>query len=353
MRQTVTHLADGRELIFFDDTEPYVGGSATRVAHDRRELPMVVAASEIRIDPLTGDPVTFAAHRMERTFLPSVADCPLCPTRPGASTEIPADNYDVAVLENRFPAFSSGDGPVVGRCEVVAFTADHDARFADLTATRARTVIDVLASRTATLSSMPGVAQVFCFENRGVEIGVTLEHPHGQIYAYPFLPPRTRTLLARAREHHEQTGRSLQRDILDTERRAATRIVWSGEWWTAYVPEAARWPIEVHLAPHRDVPDLTALVDAERDELALAYRDLLGRIDRFFDGLDRVPYIAAWHQAPAGDGRQYGRLFCQIFSLRRARDKLKFLAASESAMGAWISDTTPELIAERLRALAP
>ncbi|TCN49253.1 UDPglucose--hexose-1-phosphate uridylyltransferase [Rhodococcus sp. SMB37] len=353
MRQTVTQLADGRELIFFDDTEPYVGGAATRAAHDRRELPTVVATSEVRIDPLTGDPVTFAAHRMDRTFLPSIAECPLCPTRPGASTEIPADDYDVAVFENRFPALSSGDGSTGGRCEVVSFTADHDARFADLPVTRARTVIDVLASRTAALSSLPGVQQVFCFENRGVEIGVTLEHPHGQIYAYPFLPPRTQTLLDRARDHHERTGRSLQRDILDAERHTGTRVVWSGEWWTAYVPTAARWPIEVHLAPHRDVPDLTALVDAERDELALAYRGLLGRVDRFFDGLDRVPYIAAWHQAPVGDGREHGRLFCQIFSLRRAPDKLKYLAGSESAMGAWISDTTPERIAERLRELAP
>ncbi|MFD6855892.1 galactose-1-phosphate uridylyltransferase [Rhodococcus sp. NPDC060090] len=356
MRQTVTQLADGRQLIFFDDTEPYVGGGATRVAHDRRALPAVTATSEIRIDPLTGEPVTFAAHRMDRTFLPSAADCPLCPTRPGTestggtATEIPAADYDVVVFENRFPALGSGEA---GRCEVVAFTADHDARFADLPATRARTVIDVLASRTAALSSLPGVRQVFCFENRGVEIGVTLEHPHGQIYAYPFLPPRTQTLIDRARDHHERTGGSLQRDILDAERRTGTRVVWSGEWWTAYVPAAARWPIEVHLAPHRDVPDLTALVDAERDELALAYRDLLGRVDRFFDGLDRVPYIAAWHQAPVGDGREHGRLFCQIFSMRRAPDKLKYLAGSESAMGAWISDTTPEHIAERLRELAP
>jgi len=367
VRQTVTHLADNRELIYFDDTEPFVSGAATREVRDPRVLPRVAATSEMRRDPLTGEWVTFAAHRMDRTFLPSAAECPLCPSGPGVATEIPADDYDVVVFENRFPALgapgSDGDTvdgdalwprrPAGGRCEVVAFTADHDARFADLGSARARTVVDVLAARTAALSALPEVRQVFCFENRGAEIGVTLQHPHGQIYAYPFLPPRSQTLLERAREHRSRTGRSLQRDVLDAERRAGTRVVWSGDAWTAYVPAAARWPIEVHLAPHRDVPDLAELDDAERDELAMLQCDMLGRVDRFFDGIDRVPYIAAWHQAPTGDGREHGRLFCQIFSLRRAPDKLKYLAGSESAMGAWIGDATPERIAARLREVGP
>lgn len=367
LRRTVTHLADGRELICFDDTEPYVSGGAARDLRDTRDLPPVTAASELRFDPLTGEWVTFAAHRMDRTFLPQVADCPLCPTRPGGPpTEIPAADYDVVVFENRFPSLASGGAadavvgdeplwprrPAGGRCEVVAFTSDHDARFADLTASRARTVVDVLADRTAELSALPGVRQVFCFENRGTEIGVTLQHPHGQIYAYPFLPPRSQVLLDRARAHRAATGRSLQRDMLDAERRDGARVVATGEHWTAYVPAAARWPVEVHVAPHRDVPDLAALTDGERDELALMYRDVLARVDRFFDGRDRVPYIAAWHQAPVGDGREHGRLFAQVFSVRRAVGKLKYLAGSESAMGAWISDTTPERIAARLREVA-
>ncbi|MEU5843715.1 galactose-1-phosphate uridylyltransferase [Rhodococcus sp. NPDC047139] len=366
VRQTVTHLADGRELIYFDDTEPFVSGAATRETHDGRDLPPVAASAEMRRDPLTGEWVVFAAHRMDRTFLPATVDCPLCPSRAGSCTEIPADDYDAVVFENRFPslgALSGGEDlvdddplwprrPASGRCEVVAFTPQHDARFADLPLSRARTVIDVLAARTDALSRRPDVHQVFCFENRGVEIGVTLQHPHGQIYAYPFVPPRSQALLDRGREHHRRTGRSLQRDILEAERRAGTRLVWSGDAWSAYVPAAARWPVEVHLVPHREVPDLAALDDGERDELAVAYRDLLGRVDRFFPGVERVPYIAAWHQAPVRAGRGEMRLFCQIFSLRRAPDKLKYLAGSESALGAWISDTTPERIAARLREVA-
>lgn len=369
IRKTSTRLADGRELIYFDDSEPYVGGSATRELRDRRDLAAVRAAATMRFDVLTGEWVSLAAHRMNRTFLPPSDACPLDPTRPGrAPTEIPADDYDVVVFENRFPSFAPGnadavpdvvDGealwpqrPAAGRCEVVCFTSEHSTSFAELSVFRARTVIDALADRTAELSRVPGVVQVCCFENRGAEIGVTLSHPHGQIYAYPFLPARTQALVRQSRRHLEEAGRSLLQDVLDAERRARTRVVLSGTHWTAYVPAAARWPVEVHLAPHRGVPDLAALDEDERDELAGLYLDLLGRLDRFFDGVERLPYIAAWHQAPVGDERPYGRLYLQIFSLMRAPHRMKYLAGSESAMGAWINDTTPERIAERFREIA-
>jgi UDPglucose--hexose-1-phosphate uridylyltransferase len=144
--------------------------------------------------------------------------------------------------------------------------------------------------------------------------------------------------------------------VLAAERRAGTRVVVSGEHWTAYVPAAARWPVELHLAPHRDVPDLAALDDTERDELALVYLDLLSRLDGVYrtdSGPVRLPYIAAWHQAPVRTGREKGRLHLQVTSVLRAPGKLKYLAGSESAMGAFINDTTPERIAAMLRAAAP
>ncbi|MGO4204854.1 galactose-1-phosphate uridylyltransferase [Rhodococcus sp. TAF43] len=369
IRKTRTTLSDGRELIYFDDTEPYVGGDATRELHDGRGLTPVTALSTMRYDVLSGEWVTLAAHRMDRTFLPAADECPLCPTRPGhPATEIPADDYDVAVFENRFPSLAPGavldsdhvDGeslwpqrPADGRCEVVCFTSDHDRAFAQLPLSRVRTVLDALRDRTRELSALPGIAQVYCFENRGEEIGVTLAHPHGQIYAYPTLPPRTAVLLRQAEQHRTRTGRSLLRDVLDAERRAGTRVVVEGERWTAYVPAAARWPVELHVAPHRDVADLTELDDAELDELSHLYLDLLGRLDRFFDGVDRLPYIAGWHQAPVGGGRELGRLYLQVFSLMRSPHRMKFLAGSESGMGAWISDTTPERIAARFREVAP
>lgn len=369
IRKTTTALADGRELIYFDDTAPYADGSATRELRDSRTLDAVASTGTMRYDVLTGEWVTLASHRNARTFQPAAAECPLCPTRPGLpATEIPGD-YDVAVFENRFPSFASGvaepgadhvDGEplwpqraAAGRCEVVCFTSDHDVDFARLPVSRVRTVLGALVDRTRALSASPGVAQVFCFENRGAEIGVTLDHPHGQIYAYPTVTPRTEALLRQSRAHRARTGGNLLRDVMDAERRAGTRMVLEGEHWCAYVPAAARWPVELHVAPLRDVADLTELTDPELDELADVYVDVLGRLDRYFDGVERLPYIAGWHQAPVGDGRELGRLYLQVFSLMRSPHRMKYLAGSESTMGAWISDAAPESIAARLRDVAP
>jgi UDPglucose--hexose-1-phosphate uridylyltransferase len=370
VRKTVTTLADGRELIYFDDSQPYVSGERTRDLIDTRPLPPASSEAQMRYDILTGDWVVIAAERMDRTFLPPPGSSPLAPSQPGRPTEIPASDYDVVVFENRFPSLSrlaaaqnlpsrlDGEplwplAPGTGRCEVVCFTSDPDASFASLTARRVRTVIEAWADRTAELSAMPGIAQVFCFENRGREIGVTLTHPHGQIYAYPFLPPRTQALVRQARAHREHTGRNLLSDVLAAELRSGRRVVAETTHWVAYVPAAARWPLEVHLAPRRYVPDLVALDDSERTDLAAIYLDLLGRVDRFFEGVAETPYIAAWHQAPVGPDRHLGRLHLQLFSLMRSPGRMKFLAGSESAMGAWVNDTTPERIADRLREVAP
>jgi UDPglucose--hexose-1-phosphate uridylyltransferase len=371
VRKTSGELADGREIIYFDDSEPYLSGDSTRELGDKRPLGEPARAGQMRRDPLSGAWIAMATHRLGRTYMPPADECPLCPTGRGTEpSEVPADDYDVVVFENRFPSYSTRvadtsegrDGvwahaPARGRCEVVCFTSDHDATFADLDPSRVRTVVDAWADRTEALGAMPEVAQVFPFENRGKEIGVTLQHPHGQIYGYPLVTPRTATLLARSAEHRERTGRLLLRDVLDAERADGSRVVLAGEHWTAYVPYAARWPVEVHLAPHRDVPDLPALEEAERDELALVYLDLLRRLDRYYvdgdGGPVRLPYIAGWHQAPARQGRDLTRLHLQLTSVLRAPGKLKYLAGSESGMGAWVNDTTPERIADRLRAVAP
>jgi len=359
MKCTAIRLADGRELLYYDERD-----DADRSATDARTLSPPPPASEIRYDPVLDEWVAVAAHRQERTFLPPANECPLCPSRPGCPTEIPASAYDVVVFENRFPSFShrfpagpaaQDDGlvpvrPGAGRCEVVCFTADHSSWFGALSEERVRTVVDVWADRTAVLSELPEVEQVFCFENRGEEIGVTLHHPHGQIYAYPFVTPACRRMLASARRHAERTGRNLFADLLVAERAAAVRIVALNAHWTAYVPAAARWPFEVHLYPHRHVPDLPALTGAERDAFGSLYLDVLRRLDGLF-GVP-MPYVAAWHQAPVRLDRDLGYLHLQLFSTRRAPAKLKYLAASESAMGVFINDIRPEDAALMLRGAA-
>jgi UDPglucose--hexose-1-phosphate uridylyltransferase len=357
MSKSVTRLADGRELIYYDSTR------VARDEPDRRPLDAVHTSSELRYDPLLDSWVMVASHRQQRTYHPARADCPLCPSRPGQLSEIPASDYEVVAFENRFPSLSdtSADGVAAsdglfptrsgaGRCEVVCFTARHDASFATLSPTQAGLVLSCWTDRTAELSLLPEVEQVFCFENRGPEIGVTLDHPHGQIYAYPFVTPRTTRMLGAVDAYHRRTGRNLFDDVLAAERADGRRVVVANDYWTAFVPHAARWPYEVHLYPHRRVPDLLALDDAERSAFVAIYLDLLGRFDRLFTG--PTPYISAWHQAPVAEGRQQFALHLELFTVRRADDKLKYLAGSESAMDAFVTDITPEQAAERLREVA-
>ncbi|MGW2273399.1 galactose-1-phosphate uridylyltransferase [Streptomyces yangpuensis] len=339
MYRTVTELADGRELIYYDS-----GPGRDRGAVDRRPPDRVESAPELRRDPTTGDWVTIAAHRQSRTHHPPADACPLCPSRDGRPSEIPAADYEVAVFENRFPSLAGE----AGRCEVVCFTPDHDAGFAGLGPQRARLVLDAWTDRTAELSARPGVRQVYCFENRGAEIGVTLAHPHGQIYAFSTTTPRTAKHIAAAAAHRARTGRNLFEDVLEEARGATERVVLAGEHWTAFVPYAARWPYEVHLYPYRRVPDLTRLGEAERAEFPGMYLDLLRRFDRLFGLAAPTPYVAAWHQAPLVGGRELA-LHLELFTVRRTADKLKYTAGTEAGMDAFMNDVAPEAAARRLR----
>jgi UDPglucose--hexose-1-phosphate uridylyltransferase len=342
VKKTSIRLADGRELIYYDSRD-----DAVRDAVDSRPLDAVATTAEIRRDALLGDSVAIASHRQARTYHPPADECPLCPSRDGRLSEVPAADYDVAVFENRFPSLA-GDA---GRCEVVCFTSDHDASFADLTEEQAGLVLEAWTDRTAELAELPQVEQVFCFENRGAEIGVTLGHPHGQIYGYPFVTPRTELMLRSLAAHHEKTGRNLFDDVVAREREEGTRVVLEGEHWIAFVPYAAHWPYEVHLHPKRRVPDLRALDDAARAEFPGLYLELLRRFDRIFGpGEPPTPYIAAWHQAPfRAQGRDAFGLHLELFTVRRTSGKLKFLAGSESGMNVFINDVPPEAAARRLR----
>jgi len=361
-----TTLADGRELIYFDDPDTTLGEER---AVDARTLDPRGETASMRLDVLTGDWITVAANRQNRVMMPSADADPLAPQSPTNPSEVPS-RYDVAVFENRSPAFgpalaeavgiapAAGNAPrglddlaalglgrtrtSVGRCEVVCFSPEHTGSFGTQSVTRARTVIEAWADRTAALSKLPGIEQIFPFENRGEAIGVTLPHPHGQIYAYPYVTPRTTRVL----DSIDRTAPDLFQRILDFEQ-DSERVVFRGEHWTAFVPFAARWPLEVHLMPHRHVADFAETTDAERDELAPLYLRLLRGVDALYDS--PTPYIAAWHQAPVNVGRESVRLHLQLTSPRRAADKLKFLAGSEAAMWAWAAEVTPEQGAARIR----
>lgn len=323
--------------------------------------------TERRRDPTTGEWVVFATARQERTFLPPADLCPLCPTTDqDRRTEIPRPSYEVAVFDNRWPALSAspphpdvaGDTlhavePAAGAAEVVVFTSDHDATLADLPVSRVAQLVDVWAHRYTELGARPEVGYVFAFENKGEAIGVTLHHPHGQVYGYPEVPPRVATEMRAAREHLARHGSCVWCDVVEAAETDGSRLVVQGKSFSAYVPFAARYPYEVHLSARRHAGSLAALDRAERQDLA----QVLHQVLQAYDGLHgfSLPYVLSVHQRPTdgGDWDAISHVHVELTPLHRTATKLKYLAGSETGAGAFVADVRPEDAAARLRALLP
>src|SRR4029077_4681892 len=230
------------------------------------------------------------------TYHPSAEHCPLCPTRPGQpETEIPEPDYHIAVFENRFPSYTGDQG----RCEVVCYTPVHDSSLGAQTVEHIQDLIEVWRDRTVELGRLPNVRYVYIFENRGEAIGVTLSHPHGQIYAYPFLPPVIARELAAESRHVRNPGACLSCDGLAGET-AGERTVVRNDRWIAFVPPFARWPYEVHIAPLEPRAWLLVLEPGDDEGLASILKVVLQKYDRLFDA--PLPYVMAMHQRPPGGG---------------------------------------------------
>lgn len=350
-------LSDGRSLIYFDD-----GPGADRSAVDVRGLSTTSSPSQLRFDPLQDEWVIVASHRQDRTHLPPTSECPLCPSTSDHLTEIPAPGYDVVVFENRFPSLtssptvSSESGLLmtessVGQCEVICFSSDHDTSYALLPDERLGTIADSIVDRTRDLSALPGVEYVLVFENRGSEVGVTLHHPHGQIYAYPFIPTRPKRALDAAARHREVHGSCLFCAVAEAELSDGRRILVETEDFVAYVPSAARWPFEAHIQPRRHVADLADLSPDERIQLLRIHADTILAFDGLFD--EEIPYLSSFFQAPVREARDLAHLRIEIASPRRAKGKLKYLATSESVAGSFINDVIPEHAARKIREAWP
>jgi len=354
--RTELPMADARTIRYYDTA------GQVRTARDQRPPDDQPPIGQMRLDLLTDEWIAIAAHRQGRIFLPPKELCPLCPTHGDLLSEIPDRDYEVVVFDNRFPSLKE-PGPewqlptnqgtdtsipdAAGICEVVCFTSDHSTSFGQLEENQMRTVMEAWRDRTRALSQLDFVEHIFPFENRGEEIGVTLAHPHGQIYAYSFLPPRPKKMLDSATAYFEKYQRVLLDDVIARELQDEIRIIASNQHWIAFVPFAARYPFEIHVAPRNSVPDLAALTSEVADAFPSIAKEVLLRLDGVFNM--PMAYIAAWHQAPVKVGRDVLRLHWQITSIRRAPGKLKYLAGSESAMGAFIMDMKPEQSAAQLR----
>jgi UDPglucose--hexose-1-phosphate uridylyltransferase len=300
--------------------------------------------SELRFNELRGEEVVYAIHRQDRTFLPDREHCPLDATRPGApQTEIPFSSFEIAVFDNRFPAL----GAPGGAAEVIVYSDRHDGSFATLPDARAEALMWVWRDRYEQLGAREDVDYVMIFENRGVEVGVTLHHPHGQVYGYPFLPPvQKRELEADARLGGCAVCELLRRELADQR-----RVLLAGERVVAYTPYASRWAYEAHvvLREHR-----ASLLDCDGEdlrELAHALQSLVRGYDALFER--PFPYVMVVHQAPtvgAPHAREHdGHVHVEFYPPLRTADKLKFLAGSEQGAGTFISDTLPEEMAPALR----
>ncbi len=323
--------------------------------------------NERRRDPTTGEWRMFATGRQDRTFLPPADHCPLCPTRdPSAPTEIPGSGFEVAVFDNRFPSLLPSPpppqstssppyavAPAAGATEVVVYSDAHDTTLADLGVERIARLVDVWADRYAVLGGRDEVAYVFIFENKGEAIGVTLHHPHGQIYGYPEIPPRARLELDVAAAHRAVTGGCVFCEVGARERADGVRVVAQNRSFLAFVPFAARFPYEVHVMAQRHASSLLDLSDPER----LALAELLETVVRGYDALFRFPlgYVMSMHQAPTDDGpwEAISHFHIEFTPFYRTATKLKYLAGSELGAGAFINDTAPEETAAALRVRWP
>jgi UDPglucose--hexose-1-phosphate uridylyltransferase len=323
--------------------------------------------SELRWHPLLAQWVVVASHRQDRPQMPANW-CPFCP----GSGRVPED-YDVHLYPNDFPAFSHDSGPfdscaatdvfgvtgARGACDVVLYNPNHTKRPSELTRQQWRRIIDLWAARAAELARLPDVRQVMIFENTGVAIGVTMPHPHGQIYAFPFVPPLIQTEADNAREYYQRNFRCLYCDLLSRERDDGARIVASNESFTAFVPFAARFPSEVQIYANRHFVSLAKITDGERDDLASLISVVRRKYDNLYDlnGLEPkdnvLPLMMTVRLPPAKGDHPYHHFHVEFLPLQRSQKKLKYLASVETAGGTYLADTRPEERAAALREAEP
>jgi UDPglucose--hexose-1-phosphate uridylyltransferase len=309
-------------------------------------------SAHMRWHPMRGEWVAYASHRQGRTFLPPAEFNPLAPTTdPAHPTEVPSGPWDVAVFENLFPTFSKDPGepplsivptrPATGAAEVVVFTQDSHATLGGLPLSHLELLFDVWADRYVELGSRPDVQYVFPFENRGVEVGVTLHHPHGQIYAYPVVPPLAAAELAQQRAHYDVHGRGLLATLLDAELQDATRLLYEGPEAVAFMPAFARYSYEVWIATRHAHPSVATLDAAARADMARALKTVLLKYDRLWQR--PFPYVMVFHQAPT-DGAPHpeAHLHIEFYPAYRMPGRLKYLAGSELGAGVFTADTLPE-----------
>lgn len=305
--------------------------------------------AEIRYNPFKRDWVMMASHRQSRPQMPKDW-CPFCP----GSGNVP-EHYDVLEYDNDFPALSqqppTPDGvangffqaaPAYGKCEVILYSPKHTATLPELTAAHVRKLVDLWVERSQAMAKDRDIKYIFAFENRGKEVGVTMPHPHGQIYGYPFVPAKMRTEIDSARLHYEETGQNLFAEWLAQEKEDGRRIVFEDEDFAVLLPFFAETVYGIRIVPKKQRQYIWEFTEEEKDSLARVLRDSVGALDALFDV--PMPYMMAMHQGPVNgeDASAFYRFQIEFIPVLRSADKQQFFASSESGAGAYCNPTAPE-----------
>lgn len=312
--------------------------------------------AELRYDPLTNDWIMIASHRQNRPQMPKDW-CPFCP----GSGKVP-DDFDVLEYDNDFPALSQNPpvpddvaagpyktAPCHGKCEVILYSKEHTVTLPELPLPHVRKLVDLWCERHNIISADEKIKYVFIFENRGEVVGVTMPHPHGQIYGYPFIPKKLELECASMKKHKKETGKCLICDMMETEISEKKRIIFENEDFVVFIPFFSAYPYGLYIVSKAHKQYITEFTEREKDNLAAAIKNAAGTLDSLFDYT--FPYMMCMHQAPVNSGDVSNFHFhIEFYPPMRSRDKQKFNASSETGAWAHCNPTCPEEKAEELRA---
>lgn len=314
--------------------------------------------AELRWHPLIEDWVMIASHRQNRPQMPKDW-CPFCP----GSGKVP-EQFDVYEYDNDFPALSQTPpepddvaneffkvAPAYGKCEVILYSPEHTVTLPELSAEHIRKLVDLWVERFDSISADEKIKYVFIFENRGEVVGVTMPHPHGQIYGYSVVPKKIELELQSSGKYYKENGKCLFCEMLSQEQKAKSRIIFEDEYFTVFLPFFTEYPYGVYIMPKRHFGNISQMTDEEKTSFAKTLRETAGMLDSLFD--TKFPYMMCMHNAPVNldeDVSESYHFHVEFFPPMRSADKQKFNASSETGAWAHCNPTAPEEKAIELRA---
>ena len=312
--------------------------------------------AELRKHPLTNDWIMIASHRQNRPQMPKDY-CPFCP----GSGKVP-DEFDVYKYDNDFPALRQDPpvpddvatdffetAPAYGKCEVILYSSDHTITLPELPTEHIVKLVNLWAERYEELSKDENIKYIFIFENRGEAVGVTMPHPHGQIYGYSFVPKKLELELENAAKHRAEKGNCLFCDWLKAEQDEKSRIIFKNEHFTVFLPFFSEYPYGAYIMSNRHCSNITQFTDEERESLAETLRRTTGMLDSLFGF--KFPYMMCMYNEPVNGENVSDDYHFHIafYPPMRSADKIKFNASSETGAWAHCNPTCPEDTAEELR----